>query len=239
MRKILVVIGTRPEAIKMLPLVKELKKREGFEVLLCSSGQHKELLLPLFDHFEAKPDFSFDGMRVGQGIAVLTTRLLEYFDGLFAELQPNIALVHGDTTTAFCASLAAFYRGIKIGHVEAGLRTYDKNSPYPEEFNRCAIDALADFYFTPTELAAKRLESEGRARIYVTGNTVIDALRESIRGDYKSELLDRARGRRIILITMHRRETLGGKATEAMLAIKEVLGLHAAERGQESKGGDP
>ena len=223
MRKILVVIGTRPEAIKMLPLVKELRKRNGFDTMLCSSGQHRELLLPLFDHFKIYPDFSFDAMREGQGLTELTVRLLEYFDGLFAEIQPDIALVHGDTSTAFCASLAAFYRGIKIGHIEAGLRTYDKSSPYPEEFNRCAIDALSDFYFTPTELAAKRLESEGRARIFVTGNTVIDALRESVRKDYKNELLECARGRKIILMTMHRRETLGGRANEAMLAIKEVL----------------
>ena len=223
MRKILVVIGTRPEAIKMLPLVKELKKRENFKVMLCSSGQHRELLLPLFDYFGVQPDYSFDGMREGQGLTALTVRLLEYFDRLFGEIRPNLTLVHGDTTTAFCAALSAFYRGIKIGHVEAGLRTYDKNSPYPEEFNRCAVDALSDFCFTPTELAAKRLQDEGRANIFVTGNTVIDALRESVREDYKSELLERAGRRRLILVTMHRRETLGIRATEAMLAVREVL----------------
>ena len=223
MRKILVVIGTRPEAIKMLPLVKELKKRGDFETFVCNSGQHRDLLLPVFEYFEITPDFTFDGMRERQGLTSLTTRLLEYFEGLFSECEPDIVLVHGDTTTAFCASLAAFYKKIKIGHVEAGLRTYNKNSPYPEEFNRCAIDALSDYYFTPTEVSAKRLESEGRAKIFVTGNTVIDAIRTTVRSDYKSELLERAKDRKIVLITTHRRENLGAKMSEALLAIKDVL----------------
>ena len=223
MRKILVVIGTRPEAIKMLPLVKELKKREDFETLVCNSGQHRDLLLPVFEYFEISPDFAFDGMREGQGLTSLTLRLLEYFEKLFSETKPNIVLVHGDTTTAFCAALAAFYKKIKIGHVEAGLRTYNKNSPYPEEFNRCAIDALSDYYFTPTEVSAKRLESEGRAQIFVTGNTVIDALRTTVRSDYTSELLEQAKGRKLVLITTHRRENLGTKMSEALFAIKELL----------------
>lgn len=223
MRKILVVIGTRPEAIKMLPLVKELKKRVDFETFVCNSGQHKDLLLPMFDYFETKPDFCFDGMREGQGLMTLTARLLGYFDELFSECEPNIVLVHGDTTTAFCAALAAFYKSIKIGHVEAGLRTYNKNSPYPEEFNRCAIDALSDYYFTPTEVSAKRLESEGRAKIFVTGNTVIDAIRTTVRSDYESELLKQAKGRKLVLITTHRRENLGERMSEALLGIKEVL----------------
>lgn len=223
MRKIFIVIGTRPEAIKMLPLVKELKRREGFDVRVCSSGQHSELLLPIFDYFDVAPDFAFDALREGQELLPLTVRMLEYFYGLFGQEQPDAVLVHGDTTTAFCASLAAFYRGIRIGHVEAGLRTYNKNSPYPEEFNRCAVDALTDFFFAPTEMAAKRLESEGRRQIFVTGNTVIDALRATVMGDYPLDIPEGAKGKRILLITTHRRENIGARMREALLTLREVL----------------
>lgn len=223
MHKILAVMGTRPEAIKMLPLVKELKKREGFEVIVCNSGQHRELIDPIFESFGETADESFDAMREGQGLFRLTVRMLEYFDGLIARIEPSIVLVHGDTTTAFCAALAAFYRGVRIGHVEAGLRTYNKSSPYPEEFNRCAVDALSDYYFAPTEYAAKRLEREGRAQIFVTGNTVIDALRANVREDHGSELIKRSGDRKILLISMHRRENIGAKMSEALFAIKEIL----------------
>lgn len=223
MRKIFVVIGTRPEAIKMLPLVKELKRREDFEVRVCSSGQHGDLLLPIFDYFDVAPDFAFDALREGQELLPLTVRMLEYFHGLFKEQEPHAVLVHGDTTTAFCASLAAFYTGTRIGHVEAGLRTYNKSAPYPEEFNRCAIDAMTDFFFTPTEVSAKRLESEGRGQIFVTGNTVIDALRATVRSDYPLDIPSTARGKKLLLITTHRRENIGPRMREALCAIKDVL----------------
>ncbi len=221
--RILCVMGTRPEAIKMLPLVIELRKHGELDVLVCDSGQHRELSENVFGFFDVKPDISLNIMRRGQTLSELTLRLISEFDSLFRREHFDLILVHGDTTTAFCAALAAFYNGIKIGHVEAGLRTFDLHSPYPEEFNRVAIDAMSDLLFAPTALAKERLAAEGRKNVFLVGNTVIDALAYTLSGDCSSPLLERAEGRSLVLITMHRRENIGEKMRNSLLAIKDIL----------------
>lgn len=221
--RVLIVIGTRPEAIKMLPLVLEMRKYVEHEILVCNSGQHAELSKAVFDFFEITPDFQFQAMRKGQSLKDLTVRLLDYFDVLFDEISPDIVLTHGDTTTAFCASLVAFYKRIKLAHVEAGLRTYNKNSPFPEEFNRVAVDSMADLHFAPTRLSAKKLEKEGKNSVFTVGNTVIDALRYTVCDHYSSPILDEANGRKILLVTTHRRENIGEKMCSSLLAVREIL----------------
>ena len=221
--KILMIIGTRPEAIKMLPLALEIRKHQEFELEICHSGQHREMAREVFELFKIEPDHTFDAMREGQSLMELTTRLLNYFDMLFMKTKPEIVLVHGDTTSAFCASLAAFYRGIRVAHIEAGLRTHNVSEPFPEEFNRVCIDCTADLCFAPTALAVKNLESEGRNDAILVGNTVIDALKYTISNKYFSPFLDMAGGRKIILITAHRRENLGEKMRSALLGVRDIL----------------
>ena len=221
--RILVVIGTRPEAIKMLPLVLELKKYGEFETLVCFSGQHSEMARAVFDEFKILPDLEFIAMKKGQNLKDLTVRLLNYFDVVLGEIKPDLVLVHGDTTTAFCASLSAFYRGIKVGHIEAGLRTFNALSPFPEEFNRVSIDALSFLHFAPTESAAENLRKEGRKSVFTVGNTVIDALEYSLRIKESFPSLRESEGRKTVLITTHRRENIGEKMRVSLSAVKEIL----------------
>lgn len=225
-RRILTVFGTRPEAIKMAPLVLELKKRTDlFETVVCVSGQHREMLQQVLEVFGIEPDYDLEIMKPGQTLTDITTEVLLRLGGVLEEVKPDILLVHGDTTTSFAAALAAFYRGIPIGHVEAGLRTYNLRSPFPEEFNRQGTGLLADFHFAPTQKARENLLKEGKRpeRIFVTGNTAIDALRTTVRDDYGHPLLDWVDGHPLILLTAHRRENLGAPMREAFLAIRRVL----------------
>lgn len=221
--QILVVIGTRPEAIKMLPLVKELKKRKGMEISVCFTGQHKTLAKDVFDFFKIMPDIIFDVMENGQELSELTRKLLYEFDALFKKITPDIVLVHGDTTTAFCATLSAFYKGIKTAHIEAGLRTYDTKAPFPEEFNRVAIDLMSTLCFAPTKIAAENLSKEGKVNVFTVGNTVIDALKYTITEDYTSSLLDFVVGKKILLLTIHRRESIGEKMVSSLMGVRDIL----------------
>ncbi|MBO5715172.1 MAG: UDP-N-acetylglucosamine 2-epimerase (non-hydrolyzing) [Clostridia bacterium] len=219
----LVVIGTRPEAIKMLPLVKEMKKQKEFETLVCFSGQHETLANNVFELFDITPDYRFLGLQKNISLNEMTTSFLNYFDTLFKEITPDIILVHGDTTTAFCASLAGFYQGIKIAHIEAGLRTFNHLSPFPEEFNRAAIDTLSTLHFAPTNESAKNLIREGRRSVFTTGNTCIDAFKYTLCENYFSPILKEAQNKKIILITTHRRENLGDKMSSSLSGIKDAL----------------
>ena len=221
--KILAVIGTRPEAIKMLPLVIELRSRRKMDVKIAFSGQHKTLANDVFDFFDITPDFVLDAMRDGQELCTLTCKLLDYFDMLFAREMPDIVLVHGDTATAFCASLAAFYRGIRTAHVEAGLRTFKLRSPFPEELYRIAIDAMSDIHFAPTSTSARNLEKEGRNTVFTVGNTVIDALKYTVKDDYLLPLSECEGQRKTVLLTMHRRENLGKKMLSSLQGIRRIL----------------
>ena len=214
MKKILLTFGTRPEAIKMCPLVLELKSRPFFDVKVCVTGQHREMLDGVLAAFGISPDYDLDIMKPQQTLFDITTLVL---------------VVHGDTTTAFVSALACFYLQIPVGHVEAGLRTYDITSPYPEEFNRQAIDIVSRYSFAPTEMAKANLLKEGKSpeMIYVTGNTGIDALRFTVKTDYTNKYLDWAGDSKLILITAHRRENLGGPMRNMFGAIKRVLDEHA------------
>lgn len=219
----MVVFGTRPEAIKMCPLVKELKKRDEFEVCVLVTGQHKEMLRQVLDVFEIKEDYNLAIMKKGQSLFDVTTTILDKIKSILEEEKPDIVLVHGDTSTSFVAGLAAFYLRIPVGHVEAGLRTYNKYSPYPEEFNRQAIGSLADFHFAPTTTARDNLlrENKDESKVFVTGNTVIDALQTTVRDNYSNENL--IEGKKMILLTMHRRENLGESMKNSFRAIKRVV----------------
>ena len=221
--RILMFIGTRPEAIKMLPLAKELRLEKGIELSICYSGQHGALASEVFDFFKIAPNFEFDALVKGQSLNQLICRLLDYFDVVLKKSNPDLVLVHGDTATAFAASLSAFHLGIKTGHIEAGLRTFDMSSPYPEEFYRVAIDAMSSLHFAPTELSAKNLKKEGRNGIFTVGNTVIDAFSYTLKNDYKSSILSDADGRKIILLTTHRRENLGEKMRNSLMGLRDVL----------------
>lgn len=211
MAKILLVFGTRPEAIKMCPLASELKMRPGTEVRICVTGQHREMLHPVLAAFGISADHDLSLMQAEQSLPELTSALLSSLDRVLAAEQPDIILVHGDTTTAFAAALAAFYRRIPVGHVEAGLRTHDLDAPYPEEFNRRTVDILSHLHFAPTEHARENLLREGcdPETVFVTGNTVIDALKATICPEFTHPLLDWVGERRLILLTAHRRENLG------------------------------
>ncbi|MBE6531299.1 MAG: UDP-N-acetylglucosamine 2-epimerase (non-hydrolyzing) [Ruminococcaceae bacterium] len=225
MKRVMVVFGTRPEAIKMCPLVNELKSREGIRTFVCVTGQHTDMLSGVLDAFDVVADYNLSVMRQGQGLSELSRAMLEGLDKIFREVNPDIVLVHGDTSTAFCAALAAFYLKIPVGHVEAGLRTYDIYSPYPEEFNRRAISIIARYNFAPTEHAKKNLVREGVAdrSIYITGNTVIDALSTSVKSDYRHTELEWAQGSRLILITAHRRENIGAPMRNIFKALRRVI----------------
>lgn len=229
MHKVLVVFGTRPEAIKMCPVVKELASSKCFETKVCITGQHREMLDQVLNVFQVVPDYDLSIMKPKQTLFDITSNILNDMKEVLEDIQPDIVLVHGDTTTSFAAGLAAFYEQIPVGHVEAGLRTHDLRSPWPEEFNRQVVDLLSDYYFAPTEAARNNLLSEGkrRDRIFVTGNTGIDALATTISNSYSSEITKWAEGSRLILLTAHRRENLGSPMSSMFRAIRRVVERNA------------
>jgi len=222
----MLVFGTRPEAIKMCPLVNELKSRkDDFETIVCVTGQHKEMLDQVLNVFNVEPDYNLEIMKQKQDLFDVTVNILQKIKAILTKERPDIVLVHGDTSTTFVTSLACFYLKIPVGHVEAGLRTYNKYSPYPEEFNRQAVGIISDLNFAPTEKAKENLLSEGKDpdTIFVTGNTVIDALKTTVNKNYKNSIIDWAEGSKLILITAHRRENLGEPMKNMFRAIKSVL----------------
>lgn len=224
MKKIMMLFGTRPEAIKMCPLVKTLQKKEDIELFVAVSGQHREMLYSVLREFEVRADIDLEVMREGAGLPEMTSSVLCKSERLLREVSPDLLLVHGDTTTAFAAALAAFYCGIPVGHVEAGLRSGRIYEPYPEEFNRRAISCIAELHFAPTECAKKNLLREGidEERIYVTGNTVIDALKGSLRADYTHPELEGLNGDKLIILTVHRRESIGEPMKNIFRAVRRV-----------------
>lgn len=224
-KKVMLVFGTRPEAIKMCPLVKELKTRKGIETIVCTTGQHKEMLKQVLDVFEVVPDYELSIMKEKQTLFDVTTNILSGIGEILDKVNPDVVLVHGDTSTTFSTALACFYKQIPVGHVEAGLRTYNIYSPYPEEFNRQAVGIIAKYNFAPTETAKENLLREGKSAdtIYVTGNTAIDALKTTVREDYRNAVLEEIGDKKLILITAHRRENLGQPMENMFRAIKRVL----------------
>ena len=228
MIKVMSVFGTRPEAIKMCPLVNELKSRSGLETLVCVTGQHRQMLDQVLGAFGVVPDYDLSVMKEKQTLFDITTNILNGIKGVLEKERPDVVLVHGDTSTTFVTALACFYLQIPVGHVEAGLRTYDIYSPFPEEFNRQAVSIISQYNFAPTETAREHLLREGRKpeSIYVTGNTAIDALRTTVRKDYTHEQLEWAKGSRLILITAHRRENLGEPMEHMFRAIRRVMEEH-------------
>lgn len=227
-KRIMVVFGTRPEAIKMCPLIKELKKRKCFEVKVCVTAQHRQMLDQVLEVFDIVPDYDLNIMRDKQDLFDITIHILQNVKEILKKENPDIVLVHGDTTTTFAMSLACFYLGISVGHVEAGLRTYNLQSPYPEEFNREAVSIVSDYNFAPTQKAADNLISEGKDKrsIYITGNTVIDAMQDTVVKDYHHPILDWIGDSRMIFITAHRRENLGQPMRNMFRAIRRVLEEH-------------
>lgn len=231
MLKVLAVFGTRPEAIKMCPLVLELKMNKDIECPVCLTGQHREMLDQVMDAFGVKADHDLDIMKVRQSLTGITTSVLTGMEAVLDEVKPDIVLVHGDTTTSYAAALASFYRQIPVGHVEAGLRTGDIYSPFPEEMNRLLTDRISTIYFAPTELNKENLLKEGISdNVYVTGNTVIDSFQYTVRDNYvfhdeKLNTVDFA-GRRVVLITAHRRENLGSPLEDICEAIKYLADVH-------------
>ncbi|MDD2435782.1 MAG: UDP-N-acetylglucosamine 2-epimerase (non-hydrolyzing), partial [Bacilli bacterium] len=223
MIKVMTIFGTRPEAIKMAPLVKELKKREEIETIVCVTAQHREMLDQVLNTFEIVPDYDLNIMQQGQTLSDITTRALTGLEGVIKEAKPDIVLVHGDTSTTFVGALAAFYNQTSIGHVEAGLRTFDKYSPYPEEMNRQMVSCMSDMNFCPTELSADNLRNEGRGNIYITGNTAIDAMATTVSENYDNPIFDWIGDSRMILLTAHRRENLGEPMYHIFRAIKRVI----------------
>ena len=225
MKKIMVVFGTRPEAIKMCPLVNELKSRKNIETVVLVTGQHRQMLDVVLDAFGVLPKYDLSIMKQQQTLFDITTRILEGIKEILEKERPDTVLVHGDTTTSFVTALACFYMQIPVGHVEAGLRTYNIYSPYPEEFNRQAVGIVAKYNFAPTELSKSNLIREGKNpdSIFVTGNTAIDALKTTIREDYSHKELDWAKGSRLIMITAHRRENLGEPMHHMFRAIRRII----------------
>ena len=225
MIKVMTIFGTRPEAIKMAPLVKELEKREEIESIVCVTAQHREMLDQVLNVFDIKPDYDLNIMKQGQTLSEITSRVLLGLEEVIQKEKPNIILVHGDTTTTFAGALAAFYNSVDIGHVEAGLRTWNKYSPYPEEMNRQMVSCMSDMNFAPTELSAKNLIEEGKNKdnIYITGNTAIDAMKYTVKEDYKNEIFDWLGESKFILLTAHRRENLGEPMYNIFRAVKKVV----------------
>lgn len=225
MKKIMLVFGTRPEAIKMCPLVNELKSRRSVETVVCVTGQHREMLDQVLEAFSVVPDYDLSIMKKNQTLFDVTTAILERIKSVLDKERPDVVLVHGDTTTAFVTALAAFYMQIPVGHVEAGLRTYNLYSPYPEEFNRQGVGIIAKYHFSPTEKAKNNLVSEGKdpGSIYVTGNTSIDALKTTVKDVYTHPELEWAKGSRLIVLTAHRRENLGEPMRNMFRAIKRLV----------------
>lgn len=225
MRKVMLVFGTRPEAIKMCPLVNELKSRSSLQTIVCVTGQHRQMLDMVLDAFGVTPDYDLLIMKNKQTLFDVTTNILERIKVVLEKEKPNVVLVHGDTSTTFVTALACFYLQIPVGHVEAGLRTYNIYSPYPEEFNRQAVSIISKYNFAPTELSRKNLLKEGKSpnSIYVTGNTAIDALKTTIRENYTHPEIDWAKGSRLIMLTAHRRENLGEPMRHMFKAIRRVM----------------
>lgn len=228
MKKVMLVFGTRPEAIKMCPIVKVLKSNSYFDTVVCVSGQHREMLAQVIDCFNVRPDYNLDIMKSGQTLFEITEKILVGMRAVYEKEKPDIVLVHGDTSTAFAAALAAFYLNIPVGHVEAGLRTYNIQAPYPEEFNRQAIGSIASLHFAPTEQAKRNLldEHKNEKDIYVTGNTSIDALSTTVRSDYTHKELEWVKGKRFVMLTAHRRENLGEPLFHIFKGIKKVVDEH-------------
>lgn len=225
MKNIMIVFGTRPEAIKMCPLVKELKSRKNTNVKVCVTGQHRQMLDQVLHTFNIIPDYDLSIMKSEQTLFDVTTNILNSIKEVLEKEKPDIVLVHGDTTTTFTTALACFYLNIKVGHVEAGLRTYNLDSPYPEEFNRQAVSIISQYNFAPTEIAKQNLLNEAKDRnsIYVTGNTAIDALKTTVKEEYTHSELEWAKDSRLIMLTAHRRENLGEPLKHMFIAIRRII----------------
>ena len=223
--KVMVVFGTRPEAIKMCPLIRALKRTKEIATVVCATGQHKEMLEQVLDMFSVVPEYDLAIMQQNQTLFGITELLLVRMKQVLELKKPDLLLVHGDTTTAYVSALAGFYLRIPIGHVEAGLRTYNVNSPFPEEFNRQSIDSMSQLMFAPTDDARENLirEKKYAGNIFVTGNTVIDALKTTVNNSYRHEYLDWAEGSKLILVTAHRRENIGKSMEDMFLAIKKIV----------------
>lgn len=228
MKKIMLVFGTRPEAIKMCPLVKELKTRKEVETIVCVTGQHRQMLSQVLEAFDVVPNYDLSIMKDKQTLFDITANILTSIKKVLEDERPDVVLVHGDTSTTFATALACFYLQIPVGHVEAGLRTYDIYSPYPEEFNRQAVSIISKYNFAPTPLSKDNLLREGKKEesIFVTGNTAIDALKTTVRKDYTHPELDWAKDSRLIMITAHRRENLGEPMRNMFRAIRKVMDEH-------------
>ena len=227
--KVMTVFGTRPEAIKMAPLVLKLKKDDRFEEVTVVTAQHREMLDQVLEIFQIKPDYDFNIMHKNQTLADITSKVLIDMSKVIKKEKPDIVLVHGDTTTSFAASLATFYEQTTLGHVEAGLRTWNKYSPYPEDMNRQMTDDLTDLYFAPTELSKSNLIKENHSadNIFVTGNTAIDALQQTVQKDYHHDVLDEIKpGNKVILVTMHRRENQGEPMRRVFKVMRQVIDSH-------------
>ena len=224
MKTIMLVFGTRPEAIKMCPLIQELRTRKDIRTLCCVTGQHRQMLDQVLSAFHVTPDYDLAIMKDGQTLFDVTTRVMEELKNVLAETKPDLVLVHGDTTTTFAAALTCFYMQIPVGHVEAGLRTYQLDSPFPEEFNRQAVGVVVKYHFAPTEQARQNLLRENKKpeTIFVTGNTAIDALKTTVRADYQNPELEWAKGSRLILLTAHRRENLGEPMRAIFRAVRRI-----------------
>lgn len=224
----MLVFGTRPEAIKMCPLVNELKSRKNVNTVVCVTGQHRQMLDMVLDTFQVVPDYDLSIMKPGQTLFDITTNILNKIGTVLDEVKPDVVLVHGDTSTTFVTALACFYKQIAVGHVEAGLRTYNIYSPYPEEFNRQAVSIISKYNFAPTELSKANLVKEGKGEntVYITGNTAIDALKTTVREDYTHPELEWAADGRLILLTAHRRENLGEPMHNMFRAIRRVMDEH-------------
>ena len=225
MIKVLSIFGTRPEAIKMAPLVKELGKRKEIESIVCVTAQHREMLDQVLEVFDIKPDYDLNIMKKGQTLSEITSRVLLGLEEVIKKEKPNIILVHGDTTTTFAGALAAFYNQVDIGHVEAGLRTWNKYSPFPEEMNRQMVDRMTDMFFAPTSVSKNNLLNEGidENKIYITGNTAIDAMKYTVKEDYNNEVFDWVGDSKLILLTAHRRENLGEPMRNIFKAVRRIV----------------
>lgn len=228
MKTVMLVFGTRPEAIKMCPLVNELKSRDNLKTVVCVTGQHRQMLDQVLDAFHVAPDYDLSIMKTGQTLFDITTNILNSIGEELDKVKPDVVLVHGDTSTTFVTALACFYKQIAVGHVEAGLRTYNIYSPYPEEFNRQAVSIISQYNFAPTELSKQNLLKEGKKAetIWVTGNTAIDALKTTVREDYTHPELEWVADSRLILITAHRRENLGEPMHHMFRAIRKIMDEH-------------
>lgn len=229
MKTVMLVFGTRPEAIKMCPLVNELKSRKNINTIVCVTGQHRQMLTQVLEAFDVIPEYDLSIMKDKQTLFDITTSILGKIKSVIEEVKPDVVLVHGDTSTTFVTALACFYMQIPVGHVEAGLRTYNIYSPYPEEFNRQAVGIISKFNFAPTELSRQNLLREGKNEesIYVTGNTAIDALKTTVREDYTHPELEWAKGSKLIVITAHRRENLGEPMHSMFRAIRRIMDEHS------------